>query len=56
MMKLQQKISGSFRCLAGATDFAIIRTLLATAQKQGWNILETLNASPTALLASIRAA
>lgn len=56
MMKLQQKISGSFRCLAGATDFAIIRTLLATAQKQGWNLLETINASPTALLASIRAA
>ena len=37
MMKLQQKISGSFRSVAGAKDFAIIRTLLATAQKQGWN-------------------
>ena len=56
MMKLQQKISGSFRSLAGATDFAIIRTLLATAQKQGWNLLDTITASPTALLAKLKAA
>ena len=56
MMKLQQKISGSFRTLAGATDFAIIRTLLATARKQGWNLLDTISASPAALLAKLRAA
>jgi len=56
MMKLQQKISGSFRSLAGATDFAIIRTLLATAQKQGWNLLDTISASPAILLAKLRAA
>ena len=56
MMKLQQKISGSFRSLAGAADFAIIRTLLATAQKQGWNLLDTISASPAALIANIRAA
>ena len=56
MMKLQQKISGSFRSLAGAADFAIIRTLLATAQKQGWNLLDTISASPATLLAMLKAA
>jgi transposase len=56
MMKLQQKISGSFRSLAGATDFTIIRTLLATAQKQGWNLLDTITTSPATLLARIKPA
>jgi len=56
MMKLQVKISGSFRSLAGATDFAIIRTLLATAQKQGWNLLDAIAATPDALIAKLRVA
>ena len=56
MMKLQQKISGSFRSLAGAKDFAIIRTLLATAQKQRWNLLDTLSESTATLLDRLKAA
>jgi transposase len=44
MMKPRQKISGGFRSVAGAADFAVIRSLLATAKKQGWNILDTLAA------------
>ena len=56
MMKLQQKISGSFRSLTGATDFAIIRSLLATAQKQGWNLLDTITTSPATLLARLKIA
>lgn len=54
MMKLRQKISGGFRSEDGATDFAAIRSLLSTARKQGWNILQTLTAQPTPLLAQLR--
>ena len=39
MMKLRQKISGGFRSVGGAEDFAVIRSLLSTARKQGWDIL-----------------
>jgi transposase len=42
MMKLRQKISGGFRSLQGAQDFATIRTLLSTAQKRTWNLIDTL--------------
>ena len=41
MMKLRQKISGGFRSRSGADDFAILRTIIATAQKQA-DILNTL--------------
>ena len=54
MMKLRQKISGGFRSEDGATDFAIIRSLLSTARKQGWNMLQTLTEHPTRLLAELR--
>lgn len=54
MMKLRQKISGGFRSADGATDFAVIRSLLSTARKQGWNMLQTLTAHPTRLLAELR--
>jgi len=54
MMKLRQKISGGFRSEQGANDFAVIRSLIATAKKQGWNVLETLTQSPDALLAKLR--
>src|ERR1700691_3651418 len=56
MMKLRQKISGGFRCAAGAADFAVIRSLLATARKKGWNMLETLAADPKRLLADLKSA
>jgi transposase len=54
MMKLRQKISGGFRSDDGAKDFAVIRSLLSTARKQGWDLLQTLTGEPARLLADIR--
>ena len=54
MMKLRQKISGGFRCMQGAVDFAIMRSVLSTARKQGWDLLETLAADPKDLIAKLR--
>ena len=39
MMKLKQKISGGFRSRQGAEDFAVIRSFISTARKQGWNVI-----------------
>src|SRR5215213_268884 len=54
MMKLRQKISGGFRSIQGAMDFAVIRSLLSTARKQEWDILQTLTANPDSLIANLR--
>ena len=54
MMKLRQKISGGFRSVEGAEDFAIIRSLISTARKQGWALLATLTADPRKLIAELR--
>ncbi len=54
MMKLRQKISGGFRSEDGAADFSIIRSLLSTAKKQGWNMLGTLTANPNRLIADLQ--
>ena len=56
MMKLRQKISGGFRSEDGAKDFAVIRSVLSTARKQGWNMLQTLTNTPARLIADIRLA
>ena len=56
MMKLRQKISGGFRSEQGATDFAVIRSLISTARKQGWDLLQTLTAEPAHLIATLRLA
>src|SRR5271170_8040476 len=56
MMKLRQKISCGFRSAAGAADFAVIRSLLSTAKKQGWNMLDTLAADPKWLIAELNGA
>ena len=53
MMKVKMKISGAFRTLKGATDFAALRSVVATARKQGWNILHTLTARPHPLILSL---
>ncbi|MCY4005827.1 MAG: transposase [Rhodobacteraceae bacterium] len=45
-LKVQQKISGSFRSEAGARNHAALRTMLDTARKQGRNLLETLRTPP----------
>src|SRR5580704_4485653 len=54
MMKLRQKISGGFRAPASADDFAIIRSVLSTARKQGWNILRTLTQGAEELTLALR--
>jgi transposase len=54
MMKLRQKISGGFRSLEGAMDFALIRSFLSTASKQGWNIIDALTRDPANLAQSLR--
>jgi transposase len=42
MMKVKMKISGGFRTMAGAKTFTRLRSIVSTARKTGWNILETL--------------
>ena len=54
MMKLRQKISGGFRSFEGAMDFALIRSFLSTARKQGWNIIDALTRDPSNLAKSLR--
>jgi transposase len=50
MMKVKMKISGGFRTMAGAKTFTRLRSVVSTARKQGWNILETLAAPPAILI------
>ena len=54
MMKLRQKISGGFRSEQGAIDFAVIRSLIATAKKQGWNIIHALTQDLNILAGCLR--
>jgi len=56
MMKVKQKISGGFRSEDGANTFVVNRTVISTAKKQGWNVLQTLTQDPEALLQSFRLA
>jgi len=56
MMKLHEKISGGYRSQDSADDFAVIRSVLSTARKQGWNIVQTLMQDPHKLIQSLRTA
>ena len=42
MMKLKQKISGTFRSLKGAQMFCRIRAYISTLRKQGVNVLDAI--------------
>ena len=53
MMQLRQKISGGFRSLDGAKDFAIIRTMISTARKRAWDLLNALIGDPSRLIAQL---
>lgn len=50
MMKVKMKISGAFRTFESACDFAAVRSLVATARKRGWNILQALTERPHSLI------
>ena len=54
MMKVKMKISGAFRTAEGAHMFAALRSVIATARKQGHNILHILSANPDCLLNAFR--
>ena len=56
MMKLKQKISGCFRSVQGADDFAVIRTLIGTAKKRGWGVIQSLLRDPHDLIADLSSA
>jgi transposase len=56
MMKLKLKISGCFRSAQGANDFTVIRTLIGTAKKQSWGIIQSLMRDPKDLINDLKAA
>ena len=56
MMKVRQKISGGFRSRDSAADFALIRSFLSTARKQGWKLIEVLTQCPDRLAQNLRVA
>ncbi len=49
MLKASLKISGCYRSERGARNHAVMRTLIETARKQGWNVLDALRADPAEL-------
>jgi transposase len=51
MMKVKQKISGGFR-----SDDGVNRTVISTAKKQGWNVLNALTQDPRALIQTLKCA
>ena len=53
MMKLKMKISGGFRSQEGAKDFATLRSVLSTGQKQGLSRIAVLMQGPDSLLAQL---
>jgi transposase len=55
MMKVKMKISGGFRTFDGASRFASLRSVVSTARKRGWSILQTLVSQPHALIQALAA-
>jgi transposase len=45
MMKLQQKISGTFRTIQGAEAFCRIRAYISTIRKNGLNVIDAILAA-----------
>jgi len=55
MMKVKMKISGAFRTFDAAQDFVTLRSVIATARQQGWNILQTLTPDASSLINALPA-
>ena len=55
MMKVKMKISGGFRTFQGASRFASLRSVVSTARKRGWNILQALVSQPHAIIQPLAA-
>jgi transposase len=53
MMKVKMKISGGFRTLEGAIEFARLRSIISSARKHGLNILQTLTAPSAEILTAL---
>jgi transposase len=54
MTKVKTKISGGFRTERGAIDFARQRSVISSARKQGFNILEALTSTPERLAVALK--
>jgi transposase len=54
MMKVKTKISGGFRTLQGAAHFACVRSVISSARKQGFNILQALTLTPERLAVELK--
>jgi len=50
MPRVRQKVSGCFRTVEGAEAYCILRTVVETARKRGWDILETLGMHPDRII------
>jgi transposase len=53
-VKGRENASGCSRTEGGAQDFATIRSVIGTAKKRGWNVLETLSQSAKGLINKLR--
>jgi hypothetical protein len=55
-MVMKLPTSGGFRSEDGPNTFVVNRTIISTAKKQGWNVLQTLTQDPRTLIQSLRLA
>ena len=54
MMKVKMKISGGFPTKDSADIFATMRSVISSATKHGWNLLQTMMANGDQLAANVR--